>query len=85
MKARSQKVSTVSLVPPRVNTADPDIDEIHEMIALAIDRAEGDAPPPETAKKGRKKQRSAGTTGGSIGSLAEGYAANQASDLGATC
>ena len=37
------------------------------------------------SKKDRKKQQSGGTTGGSIGSLAEGYAANQAIDLGATC
>jgi polyisoprenyl-teichoic acid--peptidoglycan teichoic acid transferase len=85
LKARSLPVSTVSLVPPQVNTADPDIDAVHEMVALAIDRAEGDAEPPSTSKKERKKQQSAGTTGGSVGSLAEGYAANQATDLGASC
>ena len=85
LEARSQPVSTVSLVPPQVNTADPDIDAIHEMVALAIDRAEGDAEPPANSKKDRKKQQSAGTTGGSIGSLAEGYAANQAANLGASC
>jgi anionic cell wall polymer biosynthesis LytR-Cps2A-Psr (LCP) family protein len=85
LAARSQPVSTVSLVPPHVNTGDPDIDAVHEMVALAIDRAEGDAEPPVKSKKARKKQQSAGTTGGSIGSLAEGYAANQATDLGASC
>jgi polyisoprenyl-teichoic acid--peptidoglycan teichoic acid transferase len=85
LKARSLPVSTVSLVPPQVNTADPDIDAVHGMVALAIDHAEGDAEPPSTSKKERKKQQSAGTTGGSVGSLAEGYAANQATDLGASC
>jgi polyisoprenyl-teichoic acid--peptidoglycan teichoic acid transferase len=85
MKASKQQVSTVSLVPPHVNTADPDIDAVHEMIALAIDRTEGDAPPVEKSKKAKKKQQAGATTGGSIGSLAEGYAANQAADLGASC
>ncbi len=83
VKAKGQQVSTLSLVPPQVNTGDPDIDEVHDMVALAIDRAEGDAPPAETQKK--KRQGPVSTTGGSIGSLAEGYAANQASDLGASC
>ncbi|MGH3348615.1 MAG: LCP family protein [Nocardioides sp.] len=85
LEARSQPVSSVSLVPPQVNTADPDIDAVHEMVSLAIDRAEGDAAPPTKTKKDRRKQQSSGTTGGSIGSLAEGYAANQATDLGASC
>ena len=83
LKARSQKVATLSLVPPLVNTGDPDIDEIHELVARAIDRAEGDAP--AAPKPTRKRRQPAATTGGSIGSLAEGYAANQASDLGAVC
>jgi LCP family protein required for cell wall assembly len=82
LRARSQPVATLSLVPPQVNTGDPDIDEVHEMVGLAIDRAEGDAPP---ASKPKKKKQQSGTTGGSIGSLAEGYAANQSADLGASC
>ncbi len=83
LEAKEQPVATLSLVPPQVNTGDPDIDEVHEMVALAIDRAEGDAP--EAAKPKKKKQQQGGTTGGSIGSLAEGYAANQSADLGAAC
>ncbi len=79
LKARGQKMSTLSLVPPLINTGDPDIDLIHDKVGEAIDRAEGDAPP---AKK-RKKNDS--VTGGSIGSLNEGYAANQADDLAAAC
>lgn len=80
LKAREQKMSTLSLVPPLVNTGDPDIGLIHDKVAEAIDRAEGDAPP----TKKRKKNPGA-VTGGSIGSLNEGYAANQADDLAAAC
>ena len=81
LKARDQKMSTLSLVPPLVNTGDPDIDLIHDKVADAIDRAEGDGAPP--AKKRKKSPDS--VTGGSIGSLSEGYAANQADDLGTAC
>jgi len=80
LKTRDQKMSTLSLVPPMINTGDPDIDLIHDKVAGAIDRAEGDAPP---SKKHKKKPDA--VTGGSIGSLSEGYAANQADDLGAVC
>ncbi|UMG93215.1 LCP family protein [Nocardioides sp. TF02-7] len=80
LKARGQRMSTVSLVPPLVDTADPDIDLIQQKVAEAIDRAEGDAPPP-----GEKRKRRASVTGGSIGSLSEGYAANEADDLAAAC
>ena len=80
LKARGQKMSTLSLVPPLINTGDPDIELIHGKVAEAIDRAEGDAPP---AKKRKKNPDS--VTGGSVGSLNEGYAANQADDLAAAC
>jgi polyisoprenyl-teichoic acid--peptidoglycan teichoic acid transferase len=81
LKARDQKVSTLSLVPPLVNTADPDIELIHRKVAEAIDRAEGKGGAP--SKPGKKKPDS--VTGGSLGSLSEGYAANQADDLGSAC
>ena len=82
MKARDQKVATVSLVPPMVNTADPDIPLIQKKIQQAIDRSEGKAP---TGGKGGKKKQPDSVTGGSLGSLSEGYAANQAEDLSAAC
>lgn len=90
MKAKSQKMATLSLVPPLVNTADPDIKKIKAAVATAIDRSEGDAPASSgSAKAGGKKKPKPGTTqsvtGGSVGSLSEGYAANQAEDLGAAC
>ncbi len=98
IKAKSQKIGTVSLVPPKVVTADPDIDVVHAMVSDAIDRAEGETPEPDptteaaapaTPAEGGKKAPVATTpppvTGGSVGSLKEGYAANQADDLGSVC
>jgi LCP family protein required for cell wall assembly len=81
MKARTQKIATLSLVPPMINTADPDIPLVQKKIREAIDRAEGEAPPP--SKKHKPKADS--LTGGSIGSLSEGYAANQSEDLASAC
>lgn len=113
LKAKSQKISTVSLVPPAVDTADPDIAEVHAMVAAAIDKASGEpkdgkpaqqAPTADVeasadadadADAGGGARAGGGTsaepatpdvvTGGSIGSLKTGYAANQAEDLGAVC
>ena len=79
LKARGQNVSTLSLVPPMINTADPDIPLVQDKIKLAIDRSEGDAPPAEKHKKQGE------VTGGSIGSLHDGYAANESDDLSAAC
>ena len=80
MKAKSQKIPPLSLVPPMINTADPDIDLVHRKVAEAIDRVEGQAP-------ARRRGPATGTavTGGSVGSLSGGYAANESEDLGAVC
>jgi hypothetical protein len=67
-----------------IDTADPDIDLVHDKVAEAIDRAEGDAPAGGDRATKRKRKSSA-MTGGSLGSLSEGYAANEASDLGTAC
>jgi LCP family protein required for cell wall assembly len=80
LKARDQKVSTLSLVPPMVNTAEPDIERIHRLVAEAIDRAEG-----QGGKPGGGKKKPDAVTGGAVGSLSEGYAANQADDLRSAC
>lgn len=120
LKAKSQKIATLSLVPPMVNTADPDIEEVHAKVAAAIAKAEGRAPetpaattPGTTAEAAEgesaettapaaespaPEQGAASTpaapatpsappavTGGSVGSLSTGYAANQSEDLGAVC
>ena len=81
MKARDQKVATLSLVPPLINTADPDIDLIQGKVADAIDKAEGKGGAP--GKGGKRTADS--VTGGSLGSLSEGYVANQADDLASAC
>jgi len=86
LKARKKPVRTVSFVPPMISTSDPDIDKIHSEVEKAIDRSEG-----KVAKKKKSTSASgsapsdAGTTGGSIGNLKDGYAANQASDLSSVC
>jgi LCP family protein required for cell wall assembly len=86
LKARSQKVATVSIAPPLVpDTAHPDIAVIQQAIADAIDRSEGDLEKPdEPARKKRKKQVPV-VTGGSVGSLNDGYVANDTDDVAAAC
>ncbi len=44
LKARSQKVSTLSIVPPLFDTYQPDAKLIRQKVAEAIDAAEGNAP-----------------------------------------
>ena len=41
LKARAQKISTVSLVPPKIYTGNPDYDKVRRIIRQAIDKAEG--------------------------------------------
>ncbi|KQV64916.1 transcriptional regulator [Nocardioides sp. Root122] len=112
LKARSQKIATLSLVPPMINTAHPDIALVHQKVAAAIARAEGQKPATKTVEAAPDTSTDAdagsgaGTsstggqgasptpttptappsvTGGSLGSLSEGYAANESEDLGAVC
>jgi LCP family protein required for cell wall assembly len=91
LKAKSQPLATVSFVPPLVNTAEPDVALIQERVQQAIDRSQpGGGETVSAEKKVRKPSGGAGapsapTTGGSIGSLSEGYAANDSTDLSAAC
>ena len=79
MKARKLPVRSVSFVPPVISTADPDIDKIHETVEKAIDRSEGEKSAKKPSKGAKRAPAPAtGTTGGSIGNIREGYAANQA-------
>lgn len=84
LKARTQRIGTVSFVPPAIVTADPDIDKIHEMISTAIGRSEGDGSAAKVGK-GFNRRHQAPSTGGSVGSMAEGYEANQSDDLAKVC
>lgn len=87
LKAKSQNIATLSLVPPMINTADPDIALVQRKVEEAIARAEGRGPAPEKkAKKSPGKAPSTpSVTGGSLGSLSTGYAANESEDLGSAC
>ena len=101
MKAKGQKVSTLSVVPPLFDTYQPDAKLIRQKVAEAIDAAEGNAPKvdpesdtssdsssgssDEKPKKPKKPKTPAPVTGGSVGSLADGYAANESQDLDAAC
>jgi LCP family protein required for cell wall assembly len=86
LRARSQKVASVSFVPPQVSTSDPDIDKIRAMIDTAIERSEEPAAKkPARPGKGFAAKRGGATTGGSLGSMSGGYAANQARDLSKVC
>lgn len=86
LKARGEKVGTVSFVPPAINTADPDIDKIRQMIATAVDRSESPGQKRRgTTGKGFSAGQGGATTGGSIGSMSSGYAANQSQDLSKVC
>lgn len=82
LKAKGQKIATLSLVPPLVDTGDPDIPLIHRKVTEAIDKAEGDAP---AGDKRKRRKKSDAMTGGTYGNITDGYAANQADDLSASC
>ena len=86
MKARSQPVSTVSFVPPMINTGRPDVTKIKSMVEKAIDASDDSTKTKKAVAK--KKGYSRGkhsTVGGSIGNLSEGYAANASTDLSRAC
>ena len=88
LKAKAQKVGTVSFVPPAINTSDPDIDKIRTMIDQAIATSEPQGSDGGSGPKkgpGFTKKTSGSSTGGSIGSLSSGYAANQSADLSKVC
>ena len=57
LKAKSQKVSTLSIVPPLFDTYEPDAKLIRQKVAEAIDTAEGNAPKaaPDTKADGTTK------------------------------
>ncbi len=95
-KAKNQKIATVSLVPPAINTADPDMAKMHRMVASAIEASLGKTPEGsgKTLKAGKGKKSGTGSggsrapesvTGGSLGSRNSGYAANQSEDLNNSC
>ncbi len=82
LKAKDQTMSTVSIVPPAINTAEPDLAKIRTMVENGIARAEGRH---GAGKRPKTQGATTATNGGSLGSRNEGYAANEADDLTAAC
>lgn len=72
LKARSQPISTVSFVPPLIDTGDPDYDLIHQEVDDALARAEGETSSGDAAGGGGNKHPRAGS-------------ANRAGDLVDAC
>ncbi len=85
LKAKDQKISTVSIVPPAINTAAPDLAKIHTMVDNGIARAEGRGTGKKKNEQVEQTEKPAVTNGGSLGTRNEGYAANEADDLAAAC
>jgi len=82
LKARDQKVATLSLVPPMINTGDPDVHMVRSKVIDALERSRDGA----SAEEGKKRKRQPqSVTGGSVGNLSQGYAANESDDLGSAC
>jgi LCP family protein required for cell wall assembly len=79
LKAKSQPVATLSLVPPLVDTGHPDIGLIQRKVAATLAASE------HPVAHHRAKRPPSAVTGGSIGSMSTGYAANHATDLGSVC
>ncbi|WP_374227962.1 hypothetical protein [Nocardioides sp. TRM66260-LWL] len=101
LKARGATVSTLSLVPPLINTGDPDFALTHRKVASTIAAAEGKAKAkPKTVRAAGAGSAGAGSagagsgasgstdqpiTGGSVGTLKTGYVANESDDRGSAC
>lgn len=80
LKARNLPVTTVSFVPPKINTSDPDFTLIRQMVTTAIARSEAAG----TSKAaGNATKRPTGL--GRKDSSQESYAANDTSDLTTSC
>ncbi|AWB93032.1 LCP family protein [Aeromicrobium chenweiae] len=79
LKAKTQKVSTVSLVPPVIYTGNPDYPKVRRLIDKAIAKAEGRA----TAEAGISTAKLTLPKAGA--KKKDPTKANQSSDLGAAC
>jgi LCP family protein required for cell wall assembly len=85
LKARSQPVRTVSFVPPMINTGHPDFVKIRNAVQKAIHPKKAKKGASATPKGSGTGATNQGTTGGAIGNIHSGYAANQSDDLGDAC
>lgn len=81
LKAKAQKIATISLVPPLINTSHPDESVIRNAIFAALHPSQ--AKPSQKAPSGPTGYT--GISEGSFGTMAKGYTANHTADLGASC
>jgi len=72
LKARTEKIVTVSLVPPEVDTINPNFDAIHQMVQAGIDTSE-------------KSTASSGPKGKDTADDSSQRSANNSDDLKAAC
>jgi polyisoprenyl-teichoic acid--peptidoglycan teichoic acid transferase len=79
LRAKTQKVSTVSLVPPVIYTGNPDFGKVRRLIDRAIDKAEGRSP----AKGGILRAKLSVPKAGD--GAKDPRKANQSTDLSAEC
>ncbi len=82
LKARTQKISSVSLTPPVIYTGNPDYDKVRKIIAESIDKAEGNAPKPYGIERASLEQVSHADP---EAPAKDPRKANQASDVAAAC
>lgn len=89
LKAKAEKISTVSLVPPVIYTGNPDYAKVRDLISTAIDKAEG-----KTAAAATRLETASLAVPESPAAQAEDkieekkkdpLKANQTADLGSSC
>jgi hypothetical protein len=81
LKARNLPVTTVSFVPPKINTGDPDWALIRHMVTSAIDKSEGAGSRKAAAGHVAKAPKDLGDKDASLPK----YAANDTADLSRSC
>jgi LCP family protein required for cell wall assembly len=86
LRSRGEKIASVSLVPPEVNTVTPDFEAIQTMIQDAIDESEKTGPAPtSSASEDAEPGPSATTPSAGATTAPEGRAANQTDDVDSAC
>jgi LCP family protein required for cell wall assembly len=79
LKAKTQKISTVSLVPPVIYTGNPDFTKVRRLIDRAVDKVEGRSSVKGGITRAKLSLPKAGDE------TKDPRKANQSSDLGAAC
>ncbi|MGB9011986.1 MAG: LCP family protein [Aeromicrobium sp.] len=80
LKAKNEKISSVSLVPPVIYTGNPDYKKVRRLVSKAIDKAEGKSP-----TKPKSGLLAATLSVPKIDADKDPMKANQSADLSAAC